>query len=607
MNANPDGFKIVTARDAALSALRDVVRNGAYSSQALDRSLNAVELSPEDRRLAASIFFFAVENRLYIEWALSHLMQTKAEPLVEDVMHVAAAQILFMDRIPDHAATDEAVKQVRAFGREGLTGLVNGVLRSLTRARDAGELTLPDRETEPEKYLSVRYSFSEAAAKRLIASYGIDEAEAIASYTPAERAQTVRPNLMKTDIADFERRLDEAGYMWHESAVPGAYRILAAGDLSATDDYRRGMFAIQGESSQLAALAMEAKPGMQILDACAAPGGKSTQLAGKLQGRGLLVCNEINAKRAKILAGNIERLGIANALVLNEHPKKLEARFEGYFDKILVDAPCSGEGMFRKEEAAVTDWTEDTNAICANRQSEILRSAAKMLRPGGRLVYSTCTFSPVENEGVISDFLWRNPDFSVENRPAPDFSPGRPDWVEHPAPGLEHTFRLWPHKLRGEGHYAAVLKKAGDAPAAELPLEPAAKTPAELTQFCRQTGAALPEGKLLLFGQVAYLVPQELPEIKGLRVLRAGLELGQTMKNRFEPAHAWALWLKGLENSASLAADAPELGQYLSGNVLPSGLRGWTLVRVDGLSLGWAKGDGTQLKNHYPKALRRPV
>ena len=137
--------------------------------------------------------------------------------------------------------------------------------------------------------------------------------------------------------------------------------------------------------------------------------------------------------------------------------------------------------------------------------------------------------------------------------------------------------------------------------------EPSAMAPAELTQVCRQTGAALPEGKLLLFGQVAYLVPQELPEIKGLRVLRAGLELGQTMKNRFEPAHAWALWLKGLENSVSLAADAPELGQYLSGNVLPSGLCGWTLVRVDGLSLGWAKGDGTQLKNHYPKALRRPV
>lgn len=368
-----------------------------------------------------------------------------------------------------------------------------------------------------------------------------------------------------------------------------------------------GLFYMQEPSAMSVVEAAEIAPGMRVLDLCAAPGGKSGGIAARLCGRGILVSNEIIPNRAKLLARNLERLGIVNAVVTSAHPDAVAEALPQYFDRVVVDAPCSGEGMFRKEEAAVTDWTEDTNAICANRQSEILTSAAKMLRPGGRLVYSTCTFSPVENEGVISDFLWRNPDFSVENRPAPDFSPGRPDWVEHPAPGLEHTFRLWPHKLRGEGHYAAVLKKAGDAPAAELPLEPAAKTPAELTQFCRQTGAALPEGKLLLFGQVAYLVPQELPEIKGLRVLRAGLELGQTMKNRFEPAHAWALWLKGLENSVSLAADAPELGQYLSGNVLPSGLRGWTLMRVDGLSLGWAKGDGTQLKNHYPKALRRPV
>lgn len=360
----------------------------------------------------------------------------------------------------------------------------------------------------------------------------------------------LRLNPLKTGFTGDLSRFSLSPVPW----CPTGYVYDAASRPGLSSYHAAGLYYLQEPSAMAPAELLDPQPGERVLDLCAAPGGKSTQLAGKLQGRGLLVCNEINAKRAKILAGNIERLGIANALVLNEHPKKLETRFEGYFDKILVDAPCSGEGMFRKEEAAVTDWTEDTNAICANRQSEILTSAAKMLRPGGRLVYSTCTFSPVENECVISDFLWRNPDFSVENRPAPDFSPGRPDWVEHPVPGLEHTFRLWPHKLRGEGHYAAVLKKAGDAPAAELLLEPAAKTPAELTQFCRQTGAALPEGKLLLFGQVAYLVPQELPEIKGLRVLRAGLELGQTMKNRFEPAHAWALWLKGLENSVSLAA-----------------------------------------------------
>ena len=371
--------------------------------------------------------------------------------------------------------------------------------------------------------------------------------------------------------------------------------------------HHAGVFYSQEPSASSAAPLLGVQPGMRVLDLCAAPGGKSTQLAGKLRGKGLLVCNEINAKRAKILSGNIERLGISNALVLNEHPKRLEERFAGYFDKILVDAPCSGEGMFRKEEAAVTDWTEDTNAICANRQLEILTSAAAMLRPGGRLVYSTCTFSPVENEGVISDFLWKNPDFSVEKPDVPFFSPGRPDWVANPAPGLEKTFRLWPHKLLGEGHYAAVLRRAGDEAPAVLPPEPAAKCPPELAAFRGQTGAALPEGKLLRFGDVCYLVPQALPEVKGLRVLRAGLELGAVLKNRFAPAHAWALWLQTLESSVSLEESDPLLARYLSGDVLPSDKRGWTLVQADGLSLGWAKGDGSQLKNHYPKALRRPV
>ena len=378
----------------------------------------------------------------------------------------------------------------------------------------------------------------------------------------------LRLNPLKTGFTGDLSRFSLSPVPW----CPTGYVYDAASRPGLSSYHAAGLYYLQEPSAMAPAELLDPQPGERVLDLCAAPGGKSTQLAGKLQGRGLLVCNEINAKRAKILAGNIERLGIANALVLNEHPKKLEARFEGYFDKILVDAPCSGEGMFRKEEAAVTDWTEDTNAICANRQSEILTSAAKMLRPGGRLVYSTCTFSPVENEGVISDFLWRNPDFSVENRPAPDFSPGRPDWVEHPAPGLEHTFRLWPHKLRGEGHYAAVLKKAGDAPAAELPLEPAAKTPSG-------ADAVLPPDRRGAAGGKAFAVRAggvsrpagAAGDSRACACCARGWSSGRRSKNRFEPAHAWALWLKGLENSVSLAADAPELGQYLSGNVLPSG------------------------------------
>ena len=352
---------------------------------------------------------------------------------------------------------------------------------------------------------------------------------------------------------------------------------------------------------------LDPQPGERVLDLCAAPGGKSTQLAGRMQGRGLLVCNEIHPKRAKILASNIERLGISNALVLNEHPQRLEARFAGYFDKILVDAPCSGEGMFRKEEAAVTDWSEDTVVMCARRQAEILHSAAQMLRPGGRLVYSTCTFAPEENEGSVSAFLHTHPEFSVERINAPWFSPGRPDWIQDPAPGLEATFRLWPHKLLGEGHYCAVLRKAGDEPGTELAQEPPAKSPKELDSFCRETNAALPEGKIVLFGQNVYLAPEEMPSLKGLRVLRSGLELGELLKNRFGPAHAWALWQTELKNTVSYPEASEQILRYLAGDVLPCETQGWTLVQVDGLSLGWAKGDGRILKNHYPKALRRPL
>ena len=278
---------------------------------------------------------------------------------------------------------------------------------------------------------------------------------------------------------------------------------------------------------------LDPKPGERVLDLCAAPGGKSTQLAGKMQGRGLLVCNEINSKRAKILASNIERLGIANALVLNEHPQRLEARFEGYFDKILVDAPCSGEGMFRKEEAAVTDWSEETVFMCARRQAEILHSAALMLRPGGRLVYSTCTFSPEENEGQRQRiFTHASGLFDRSGRRAVVLAREGRTGYECPAPGLEKTFRLWPHRLLGEGHYCAVLRKAGDGEGAELAPEPAAKLPKELADFCRETGAAIPEGKPILFGQTVYLAPNELPSLKGLHVLRAGLELGEVRKNR---------------------------------------------------------------------------
>ena len=377
--------------------------------------------------------------------------------------------------------------------------------------------------------------------------------------------------------------------------------------------HEAGLYYLQEPSAMAPAGLLDVRPGMRVLDLCAAPGGKTTQLAAALNGEGLLVCNEINPKRARILARNIERLGVANALVLNEHPQKLEERFRGWFDRVLVDAPCSGEGMFRKEEAAATDWSPETVDMCARRQLEILRSAARMLSPGGRLVYSTCTFAPRENEGVVSRFLAEAPEFSVAAAEAPWFAPGRPDWVENPAPGIEHTFRLWPHKLRGEGHFAAILEKAPDAPVEAAISRPcgssggrliAAPTDTLLKDFCRETGAALPEGRPLAFGQSLFWVPADTPELQGLKVLRPGLELGAVLKNRFEPAHAWALWLKTANSTVDFPADSREIAAYLRGETFPGQAKGWTLLTVDGLSLGWVKGSGGILKNHFPKALR---
>ena len=428
-----------------------------------------------------------------------------------------------------------------------------------------------------------------------------EEFDAFAACYDAPRFTALRLNPLKTAAPPDLSRFGLTPVPWAKDGF--YYDAQTRPGLCAYHD--AGLYYLQEPSAMAPAALLDAQPGERVLDLCAAPGGKSTQIAAAMAGRGLLVCNEINAKRAQILSSNIERMGIANALVLNEHPARLAERFAGYFDKILVDAPCSGEGMFRKEPAAAEEWTADTPAICAARQLEILHSAARMLRPGGRLVYSTCTFSPEENEGTVSAFLRAHPDFSVEESSGTPFSPGRPDWVEEPAPGLEHTFRLWPHKLRGEGHYAAILRRAGEEAAAEIPLEPGEKLPKALLEFARDGGAEIPEGKGVLFGQSVYLAPEKLPGLAGLRVLRAGLQLGECKKGRFEPAHAWALWLKTAARTADFAENAPEIARYLAGEALTGSQTGWALVRVDGLSLGWVKGSNGQLKNHYPKALRR--
>ena len=372
------------------------------------------------------------------------------------------------------------------------------------------------------------------------------------------------------------------GYYYDPQARPGLHPY-----------HEAGVYYLQEASAMAPVALLDPQPGEKICDLCAAPGGKSTQIAGRLLGRGFLLCNEIHPKRARILSQNIERLGIPNALVTNTTPADLAERFAGFFDRVLVDAPCSGEGMFRKEEAAVTDWSQETVEMCARRQGEILESAARLVRPGGRLVYSTCTFAPEEDEGAVAAFLAAHPEFEPEEVEAPWFVPGE-----------NGSFRMWPHKLLGEGHFAAVLRKM-EGPEADVATAPGEKLPAVFQSFAKELGITLPQGKALSFGQNLYWAPAELPDLTRLKVLRPGLELGTLRKDRFEPAHALAPWLGDCGNVCSFSPDSQEIRRYLHGDVVEATQKGWCLVKAGDYSLGWGKGDGRVLKNHYPKGLRR--
>ena len=362
--------------------------------------------------------------------------------------------------------------------------------------------------------------------------------------------------------------------------------------------------------------------GERILDLCAAPGGKSTQIAAAMAGKGILISNEIHPARAKILSENIERMGIANAVVTNETPQRLAEHFSEYFTRIMVDAPCSGEGMFRKNEEACEQWSTQNVELCADRQDEILDCAASMLAGGGRLVYSTCTFAPAEDEGSIGRFLKRHPEFYVEKVPLAE-------GMSHGLGELSATIRLWPHKLRGEGHYVAVLRKegtladggsgllkngyetgitAGDSKGA------AAGIP-EYLAFAGETfaGDALEkyagrECRYLKFGEQLYRIPEGMPSVKGLKVLRPGLHLGTAKKGRFEPSHALALTLHAADvlHTMDLPSDGREIRGYLNGETFPAqGEKGWYLITVDGYSTGWGKLASGIMKNHYPKGLRK--
>lgn len=438
-------------------------------------------------------------------------------------------------------------------------------------------------------------------------SYDNNRFQALRFNTLKVQSQEERMRILKTLKISSDKKVswaDEA-YYFDENVRPGKHPY-----------HEMGLYYIQEPSAMSAAALLAPKPGMRVLDLCAAPGGKSTQLATYLGDSGLLVSNEINTQRSRILSQNIERMGIKNAIVTNEDSFVLASHFPGFFNAIQVDAPCSGEGMFRKLPEAIEQWSMENVAICAARQKEILDNAAVMLKPGGTIVYSTCTFSREENEDVIECFFERHPDFT-----------------------LEEMERFWPHKVDGEGHFVAKLVRRG---CVDTDLKADRKTKKNknsknrknetkpaltkenmklLSEFLDETisedmAAWIKNSRLVMFGEQLYRLPDMEVDIKGLKVQRAGLHIGEFKKQRFEPSHSLALALKISEakNVVKLTCDNPQTIGFFNGqSVMLSDeqaaecKKGWALVCVDGYQAGWGKVNGAQVKNHYPKGLRNKI
>ena len=375
-----------------------------------------------------------------------------------------------------------------------------------------------------------------------------------------------------------------------------------------------GLFYLQDPTAMAVAVILDPQPGERVLDLAAAPGGKATHICARMENRGLLVANEIQSQRASALAGNLERWGACNAIITNETPERLADHFGPYFDRVLVDAPCSGEGLFRKNPSARLEWSEAGVQQCALRQGRLLDQAVRLVRPGGSLVYSTCTFAPEENEGAVARLLEEHPEFNLEEPPQlPGFSRGREDWLPpgRSNPLIRQTIRIWPQHAPGEGHFIALLRR--DRGPLDSRLKPARRPDPGLAQreFGRFQSEYLMGGIDPAFayqrGSNLYLPPEWDPDLDGLRVVHPGWHVGWMPGERFEPSHwlATALRMEDARLQVNFDPEDPGLITFLRGGSQGnSGEAGWVLVGVGGYPVGWGKRTAGQLKSKVPRGLR---
>lgn len=412
----------------------------------------------------------------------------------------------------------------------------------------------------------------------------------------------LRANTLKISPEDLKNKLPfelenvpwcPSGFYYDENIRPAKHPY-----------YYAGLYYIQEPSAMSTGATIEINEGDRILDLCAAPGGKSTQVAAKLNGKGLLVSNDISTGRCKALLKNIELAGLSNAIVTNESPERLAERFPAYFNKIIVDAPCSGEGMFRKDSEAVKSWAIHKVEMCRQLQENILKSAATLVCDGGIIAYSTCTFDPLEDEGSINNFLKNNPDFELLEADKYDlFDKGNPQWINGGLQELTKCARLWPHKIKGEGHFLALLRRKCGNPFQDVEKIPQIKEKhlADFFAFQKEFTNLNYQENFEIHNSGLIAIPNGI-NLKGLRVVRSGLYLGELKTKRFEPSQAFAMSMKkeNAKNTIDFSIKDENVLRYLKGESFEAiGNDGWNLVCVDSFPLGWGKIQKNRLKNKY--------
>ena len=405
----------LAARRIALKVIRQVTENGAYASLALDAALKNSGLNSADRRLVSRLVYDTLDRMIWLDFVLAQVMaKPDTDIKLRNILRLGACQILLEDRIPESAATNLCVQLCAESGMPGLKGVCNGILRNLIRQKD--ELVFPDPEKDPELAASVRHSVPGWIWRKLREDYG-EEAEAILAYRNKDEGWLLRPNLTKTDDDGFEALLDKKVWQKERSDLPHAWKVTGAMDISRDADYLQGNFSIQSGGSMLASLAMDVKRGQQILDCCAAPGGKTCYMAEMMNGTGRIQAWDIHEHRTELIQAQARRLGLENIRPMVRDATKLREEMVRTMDGVLLDAPCTGLGFMGEKPDLKLRVTEESLAELTELQARLLDTVCGYVKPGGTLVYSTCSVFKDENERQAKAFLERHPEFEEAGLP----------------------------------------------------------------------------------------------------------------------------------------------------------------------------------------------